>query len=80
MLSVYGCYQYKTSTSTAFNVNFAKRDVEQGPNMPLLHQDAANLSRMEHLADTHVETHKGRVATTLNHIFQVLFQVTKQIQ
>lgn len=48
--------------------------------MPLLHQDATNLSRMEHVADPHVEIHKHRVATIWSYIFQILFQVYTENQ
>ncbi|XP_061348806.1 uncharacterized protein LOC133294173 [Gastrolobium bilobum] len=75
MLSVYGCHQYRKTSSTTFNVNIARIDEEQGPNMPLLHQDATNMSRMERLADPHVEIHKNRVAPIWSYIFQILFQM-----
>lgn len=72
MLSVYGCYQYKKSTNTNFNVNIARIDAEQGPYMPLLHQEATNLSRMECGADIQ----KSQVAPIWSYIFQILFQVS----
>ncbi|KAK7339543.1 hypothetical protein VNO77_20217 [Canavalia gladiata] len=74
MLSVYGCCQHKKSSAT-YNVSIARIDAEQGPYMPLLHQDTTNLSRMERLADPQVEICKNKVAPLWNYIFQILFQM-----
>ncbi|XP_047150974.1 uncharacterized protein LOC124822917 isoform X3 [Vigna umbellata] len=76
MLSVYGCYQYNRPRTT-FNVDIAGLDAEQGPYMPLLHQDTTNLSRIDHLADPHDEIHKNQITTIWSYIFQILFQVGK---
>ncbi|KAL4307280.1 hypothetical protein AHAS_Ahas16G0262500 [Arachis hypogaea] len=75
VLSVYGCYQYKTSTFSTSNVNFARIDVDQERNMPFMHHEVANLSRMEDHADTLVEMHRGSVTATLSCLFRVLFQM-----
>ncbi|XP_047150972.1 uncharacterized protein LOC124822917 isoform X1 [Vigna umbellata] len=74
MLSVYGCYQYNRPRTT-FNVDIAGLDAEQGPYMPLLHQDTTNLSRIDHLADPHDEIHKNQITTIWSYIFQILFQM-----
>ncbi|XP_027352984.1 uncharacterized protein LOC113863555 [Abrus precatorius] len=74
MLSVYGCYQHKKS-STTYNVNIARIDAEQGPYMPLLHQNTTSQSRMEHLDDPHVQIHKNQVSPIWSYIFQILFQM-----
>lgn len=75
IISVYGCYQYKRSTNTAFDVNNARVDVEQVPYMSLLHQDPENLSRVERLADPHVNVEKKQVPAIWSYIFQILFQI-----
>ncbi|KAK7293407.1 hypothetical protein RJT34_16272 [Clitoria ternatea] len=74
MLSVYGCYQHKKSSIT-IDVNAARIDEEQGPFMPLLHQDTINLSRMEHSADPKIENHKNEAAPVWSYTFQILFQM-----
>ncbi|CAJ1780819.1 unnamed protein product [Sphenostylis stenocarpa] len=74
MLSVYGCYQ-RNRSSTIFNVGTVRPDAEQGPYMPLLHQDTTILSRMEHLADPHDVIHKNRITPIGSYIFQNLFQM-----
>ncbi|BAT84682.1 hypothetical protein LR48_Vigan03g165900 [Vigna angularis] len=74
MLSVYGCYQYNRPRTT-FNVDIARLDAEQGPYMPLLHQDTTNRSRIDHLADPHDEIHKNQITTIWSYIFQILFQM-----
>lgn len=74
MLSVYGCYQHNRPR-TPFNVDIARLDAEQGPYMPLLHQDTTNRSRIDHLADPRDEIHKNQITTIWSYIFQILFQV-----
>ncbi|WJX81341.1 hypothetical protein P8452_64236 [Trifolium repens] len=76
MLSVYGCYMYKKSTDTAFNDNLARIDAEQGPYMPLLHQDAANISRTEHVTDPHSNRQNNQIAPVWSYIFRILFQIS----
>ncbi|KAI4350669.1 hypothetical protein L6164_005101 [Bauhinia variegata] len=75
LLSVYGCYLYQNSRSTTFNVNFSRTDAEQGPNMPLLHRDATNPSRMEFHADRRVGIRENRVAAIWSYIFEIIFQM-----
>ncbi|KAJ1412169.1 hypothetical protein SESBI_20645 [Sesbania bispinosa] len=75
ILSVYGCYQYKKSTSTTFDDNYARIDAEQGPYMPLLHQDPTNLCRIERHADPHIDIHKNQVASIWSYVLQILFQI-----
>lgn len=63
MLSVYGCCMYRKSTSTILNDNIARIDAEQGPNVPLLHQDATDIQ-------------KNQIAPVWSYIFQILFQIS----
>jgi len=58
---------YRKSTSTILNDNIARIDAEQGPNVPLLHQDATNIQ-------------KNQIAPVWSYIFQILFQVLTTIQ
>lgn len=80
MLSVYGCYMYRNSTDTTFNDNISRIDAEQGPYMPLLHQDVTNESRTEHLADPQINIPKNQIAPVWSYIFQILFQVSTWIK
>ncbi|XP_019434952.1 PREDICTED: uncharacterized protein LOC109341482 isoform X2 [Lupinus angustifolius] len=75
MLSAYGCYQYRKSRSTTLHANYARIDTEQGPNMPLLYQDATNQVATNQVADPQVDIHESRVATIWSCIFQILFQM-----
>lgn len=74
MLSVYGCYQHNRSSTTS-NVGTARLDAEQGPYMPLLHQDTTNRSRIDHLANPHAEMQNNHITPVWSYIFQILFQV-----
>ncbi|XP_073221839.1 uncharacterized protein [Cicer arietinum] len=51
-------------------------DAEQGPYMPLLHQDVTNESRTEHLADPQINIPKNQIAPVWSYIFQILFQIS----
>ncbi|XP_058781811.1 uncharacterized protein LOC131656044 isoform X2 [Vicia villosa] len=76
MLSVYGCYMYRKSTDTNINDNITRIDAEQGPELPLLYQDATNVSRTERLADSHNNIQKNQIAPVWSYIFHILFQMT----
>ncbi|KAK8466633.1 hypothetical protein PHAVU_008G156200 [Phaseolus vulgaris] len=75
VLSVYGCYQ-RNRSSTTLNAGIVRLDAEQGPYMPLLHQDTTNPSRIDHLADPHAEIHKNQITPIWSYIFQILFQMS----
>lgn len=71
---------YRKSTETTFNEDVTRIDEEQGPYLPLLYQDATNVSRREPLADTNINIQKNQIAPIWSYIFHILFQVSTSIE
>ncbi|XP_020960626.1 uncharacterized protein LOC107605106 isoform X3 [Arachis ipaensis] len=67
-------FYYYTQVDFHFGYNLFC-NVDQERNMPFMHHEVANLSRMEDHADTLVEMHRGSVTATLSCLFRVLFQM-----